>query len=154
MSQFKYFFISKYFLFQSHFGNDAVPELFWNSKLNIAKIHKNSCVYSRSELFVDDPGREGRIEVQLNISLPYLSCYCEPLFLINRLKKLFHHPNYRRFFHWTSNHLFSTLNLDIGIDIQDDNGRHEIGFVRNIEKIQIGTNGCRLKGKFEISKVR
>ncbi|VBB27258.1 unnamed protein product [Acanthocheilonema viteae] len=71
----------------------------------------------RSELFVDDPGREGRIEVKLNISLPYLSC------------------SY------------------IGIDIQDDNGRHEVGFVRNTEKIPIGTSGCRFEGKFEISKV-
>uniref|UniRef100_A0A0R3QV60 Endoplasmic reticulum-Golgi intermediate compartment protein 1 n=1 Tax=Brugia timori TaxID=42155 RepID=A0A0R3QV60_9BILA len=71
----------------------------------------------RSELFVDDPGREGRIEVQLNISLPYLSCYY------------------------------------IGIDIQDDNGRHEVGFVRNTEKIPIGTSGCRFEGKFDISKV-
>nr|CDP97065.1 Bm7215, isoform e [Brugia malayi] len=70
----------------------------------------------RSELFVDDPGREGRIEVQLNISLPYLSCYY------------------------------------IGIDIQDDNGRHEVGFVRNTEKIPIGTSGCRFEGKFDISK--
>uniref|UniRef100_A0A0R3RY80 Endoplasmic reticulum-Golgi intermediate compartment protein 1 n=1 Tax=Elaeophora elaphi TaxID=1147741 RepID=A0A0R3RY80_9BILA len=70
----------------------------------------------RSELFVDDPGREGRIEVHLNISLPYLSCYY------------------------------------IGIDIQDDNGRHEVGFIHNTEKVPIGTDGCRFEGKFEISK--
>lgn len=43
--------------------------------------------------------------------------------------------------------------LDIGIDIQDDNGRHEVGFVRNTEKIPLSTNGCRFEGKFEISKV-
>uniref|UniRef100_A0A915Q235 Endoplasmic reticulum-Golgi intermediate compartment protein 1 n=1 Tax=Setaria digitata TaxID=48799 RepID=A0A915Q235_9BILA len=79
-------------------------------------IFKTIC-YSRSELFVDDPGREGRIPVQLNITLPYLPC------------------------------------LYIGIDIQDDNGRHEVGFIHNTEKIQIGDNGCRLEGKFEISKV-
>ncbi|KAM3727096.1 Endoplasmic reticulum-Golgi intermediate compartment protein [Dirofilaria immitis] len=71
----------------------------------------------RSELFVDDPGREGRIEVQLNISLPYLPCYY------------------------------------IGVDIQDDNGRHEVGFVHNTEKIPIGNGGCRFEGKIEISKV-
>ncbi|VDK28236.1 unnamed protein product [Gongylonema pulchrum] len=71
----------------------------------------------RSELFVDDPGREGRIKVHLNVSLPYLSC------------------NY------------------IGVDIQDDNGRHEVGFVQNTEKVPIAASGCRFEANFEVSKV-
>uniref|UniRef100_A0A0N5B0L6 Endoplasmic reticulum-Golgi intermediate compartment protein 1 n=1 Tax=Syphacia muris TaxID=451379 RepID=A0A0N5B0L6_9BILA len=71
----------------------------------------------QSEMFVDDPGREGRINVTVNISLPYLDC---------------------RY---------------VGVDIQDENGRHEVGFVHNTEKFPIGETGCRFEAGFEINKV-
>lgn len=40
----------------------------------------------------------------------------------------------------------------VGLDIQDDMGRHEVGFVENTEKTPVGT-GCRFEGKFYIHKV-
>jgi len=71
-----------------------------------------------SELFVDDPGREGRVQVHINVSLLHLAC----------------------------DH--------IGIDIQDENGRHEVGYVQNTEKTPLPeTNGCRFEAVFEINKV-
>lgn len=72
----------------------------------------------KSELFVDDPGREGKIDVEVNVSFPHLPCEY------------------------------------IGVDIQDENGRHEVGFVDKTEKIALPeTNGCRFESKFEINKV-
>ncbi|VDD87026.1 unnamed protein product [Enterobius vermicularis] len=71
----------------------------------------------QSEMFVDDPGREGRVKVTVNVSLPFLSCEY------------------------------------IGVDIQDENGRHEVGFVHNTEKFPIGDSGCRFEAAFEINKV-
>ncbi|CAN8024048.1 unnamed protein product, partial [Ixodes persulcatus] len=47
------------------------------------------------------------------------------------------------------------LKLDcsaVGLDIQDDMGRHEVGFVENTEKTPVGA-GCRFEGKFYIHKV-
>ncbi|KAH7977260.1 hypothetical protein HPB49_000167 [Dermacentor silvarum] len=47
------------------------------------------------------------------------------------------------------------LKLDcnvVGLDIQDDMGRHEVGFVENTEKTPVGS-GCRFEGKFFIHKV-
>uniref|UniRef100_T1IQS3 Endoplasmic reticulum vesicle transporter C-terminal domain-containing protein n=1 Tax=Strigamia maritima TaxID=126957 RepID=T1IQS3_STRMM len=41
----------------------------------------------------------------------------------------------------------------IGLDIQDDLGRHEVGFVENIEKIKIQNDGCQFNGRFYINKV-
>ncbi|KAK5979417.1 Endoplasmic reticulum-Golgi intermediate compartment protein 1, partial [Trichostrongylus colubriformis] len=41
----------------------------------------------------------------------------------------------------------------LGVDIQDENGRHEVGFVDRTEKIPLEENGCRFKSKFEINKV-
>lgn len=40
----------------------------------------------------------------------------------------------------------------MGLDIQDDMGRHEVGFVENTEKTPVGA-GCRFEGKFYIHKV-
>lgn len=44
---------------------------------------------------------------------------------------------------------------DVGIDIQDDLGRHEVGFVDNTEKTPIGNNqeGCIFHSTFFINKV-
>ncbi|XP_064465838.1 endoplasmic reticulum-Golgi intermediate compartment protein 1-like isoform X1 [Ornithodoros turicata] len=47
------------------------------------------------------------------------------------------------------------LRLDcsvVGLDIQDDMGRHEVGFVENTEKTPVG-EGCRFEGKFFVHKV-
>ncbi|EYB95308.1 hypothetical protein Y032_0161g3361, partial [Ancylostoma ceylanicum] len=71
----------------------------------------------RSELYVDDPGREGKIDVEVDVSFPYLKCEY------------------------------------LGVDIQDENGRHEVGFIDKTEKIPLKDNGCRFKSKFEINKV-
>ncbi|KAL6723203.1 hypothetical protein Aduo_018233 [Ancylostoma duodenale] len=72
---------------------------------------------NRSELYVDDPGREGKIDVEVDVSFPYLKCEY------------------------------------LGVDIQDENGRHEVGFIDKTEKIPLKDNGCRFKSKFEINKV-
>lgn len=43
----------------------------------------------------------------------------------------------------------------LGIDIQDDMGRHEVGFVENTVKTPIGTDGegCLFEARFHINKV-
>ncbi|KAG8188412.1 hypothetical protein JTE90_007987 [Oedothorax gibbosus] len=43
----------------------------------------------------------------------------------------------------------------LGLDIQDEMGRHEVGFVENILKTPLGSNeeGCRFEGRFYINKV-
>jgi len=41
----------------------------------------------------------------------------------------------------------------LGIDIQDDQGRHEVGFVENTVKTPIGDEGCLFEAKFHINKV-
>jgi hypothetical protein len=42
----------------------------------------------------------------------------------------------------------------VGLDIQDDLGRHEVGFVDNTEKIPLDDGaGCRFKAEFQINKV-
>merc|ERR1711972_685593 len=40
-----------------------------------------------------------------------------------------------------------------GIDIQDDMGRHEVGFVENTIKTPIGEEGCLFEAKFHINKI-
>ena len=44
----------------------------------------------------------------------------------------------------------------LGIDIQDDMGRHEVGFVENTIKTPIGIDqsGCLFEARFHINKVR
>jgi hypothetical protein len=42
----------------------------------------------------------------------------------------------------------------LGIDIQDDMGRHEVGFVENTVKTPIeGGEGCLFEARFHINKV-
>ncbi|XP_042303455.1 endoplasmic reticulum-Golgi intermediate compartment protein 1 [Sceloporus undulatus] len=73
-----------------------------------------------NELYVDDPDKDsgGKIEVNLNISLPNLHCEL------------------------------------IGLDIQDEMGRHEVGHIDNSMKIPLNNgDGCRFEGHFSINKV-
>ncbi|XP_076367826.1 endoplasmic reticulum-Golgi intermediate compartment protein 1-like isoform X1 [Tachypleus tridentatus] len=42
----------------------------------------------------------------------------------------------------------------LGLDIQDEMGRHEVGFVENTEKVSLSDGkGCRFEGSFYINKV-
>ena len=43
----------------------------------------------------------------------------------------------------------------LGIDIQDDMGRHEVGFVENTIKTPLGADGegCLFEARFHINKV-
>lgn len=42
----------------------------------------------------------------------------------------------------------------LGLDIQDDMGRHEVGFQDNTQKFEVnGGNGCRMESHFLINKV-
>uniref|UniRef100_A0A7M4ELU6 Endoplasmic reticulum-Golgi intermediate compartment protein n=1 Tax=Crocodylus porosus TaxID=8502 RepID=A0A7M4ELU6_CROPO len=73
-----------------------------------------------NELYVDDPDKDsgGKIEVNLNISLPNLHCEL------------------------------------VGLDIQDEMGRHEVGHIDNSMKIPLNNgDGCRFEGHFSINKV-
>ena len=42
---------------------------------------------------------------------------------------------------------------DLGLDIQDDMGRHEVGFKDNTVKTPVGDEGCRFESHFLINKV-
>ena len=43
----------------------------------------------------------------------------------------------------------------MGLDIQDDLGRHEVGFVENVDKQPIEDGaGCRFSANFKVNKVR
>ncbi|XP_078406827.1 endoplasmic reticulum-Golgi intermediate compartment protein 1 isoform X2 [Cetorhinus maximus] len=73
-----------------------------------------------NELYVDDPDKDsgGKIEVNLNITLPNLSCDV------------------------------------VGLDIQDEMGRHEVGHIDNSMKLPLNNGqGCRFEGQFNINKV-
>lgn len=41
----------------------------------------------------------------------------------------------------------------VGLDIQDDMGRHEVGFVENTNKMDFGKEGCLFEANFLINKV-
>ena len=46
------------------------------------------------------------------------------------------------------------VHLDIGLDIQDSMGRHEVGLVENSQKVPINNEkGCIFTSKFFINKV-
>lgn len=43
----------------------------------------------------------------------------------------------------------------VGLDIQDEMGRHEVGHIDNSMKIPLNQgDGCRFEGEFSINKVR
>ncbi|PAV70537.1 hypothetical protein WR25_08433 [Diploscapter pachys] len=71
----------------------------------------------KNELYVDDPGREGRIDVRINVTFPFMKCEY------------------------------------LGVDIQDNNGRHEVGFEKQTQKHPLGESGCRFESEFMINKV-
>ena len=42
----------------------------------------------------------------------------------------------------------------LGVDIQDDMGRHEVGYVEDVLKTPINENkGCRFRASFRVNKV-
>lgn len=49
--------------------------------------------------------------------------------------------------------LISVPFQDLGLDIQDEMGRHEVGFVENTVKSPIGEEGCLFEAHFNINKV-
>lgn len=50
--------------------------------------------------------------------------------------------------------IFCGFVVDLGLDIQDDMGRYEVGFQDNIQKFEVnGGNGCRMEFYFFINKV-
>lgn len=43
----------------------------------------------------------------------------------------------------------------VGLDIQDEMGRHEVGHIENSMKVALNNgHGCRFEGEFSINKVR
>lgn len=43
----------------------------------------------------------------------------------------------------------------VGLDIQDEMGRHEVGHIENSMKVPLNNgHGCRFEGEFSINKVR
>lgn len=43
----------------------------------------------------------------------------------------------------------------VGLDIQDEMGRHEVGHIENSMKVPLSQGGgCRFEGEFVINKVR
>lgn len=43
----------------------------------------------------------------------------------------------------------------VGLDIQDEMGRHEVGHIDNSMKVPLNNGyGCRFEGSFSINKVR
>lgn len=93
-----------------------------------------------NELYVDDPESGDTIPVFLEIFLPKLGCECKLnlSFNVNTL--------------WGHVHFFCCL--DVGIDIQDEMGRHEVGFVENTDKVPVnGGEGCLFTSAFKLNKV-
>jgi hypothetical protein len=91
-----------------------------------------------SELYVDIPegGIAERIPVNLDISVLGISCQCK-----KKKKNFFFFYIYIKF-------------LDLGIDIQDDLGRHEVGFLENTHKTPENDDvGCRINASFKITRV-
>lgn len=93
---------------------------------------------SANELFVDIPeaGNAGRIPVQIDISVLNIACQCKE----------------KKDFVFKKNTIWNYL--VVGIDIQDDLGRHEVGFIDNTFKIPENDGaGCRLNASFKINRV-
>lgn len=103
---------------------------------------------------MDNPGKDERIPVSVTVELPNLKCECT--------KRM---PIYQFSFIYISTFLASNqemkpttcffLSIVVGLDIQDDMGRHEVGFVDNTAKTPIGDNqqGCIFHSTFFINKV-
>lgn len=51
-------------------------------------------------------------------------------------------------------YLFLPICVVVGLDIQDEMGRHEVGHIDNSMKIPLNNgDGCRFEGHFSINKV-
>lgn len=54
-----------------------------------------------------------------------------------------------------NNFFFCFFPSVLGLDIQDEMGRHEVGHIDNSMKIPLNQGvGCRFEGEFTINKVR
>lgn len=87
---------------------------------------------------MDDPGKDlAKVPVFLNVTLPGLSCECK------RAANIYVFFNFIKFL------------VDVGLDIQDDMGRHEVGHMEDTQKYPAGENGagCRYEGRFSVNKV-
>lgn len=94
-------------------------------------------------MFVDsnDNGVAHRIPVHLDISVMNIPCACKNWKIIQR----------RSFSVYVE---FSRWFLVVGIDIQDDLGRHEVGFIDNTLKTPDNDGkGCRINASFSINRV-
>ncbi|OQR68384.1 endoplasmic reticulum-Golgi intermediate compartment protein 1-like, partial [Tropilaelaps mercedesae] len=91
-----------------------------------------------TDLYVDNPSPTEKITVFLNISLPKLPC--------NDCKTLL-----RQWITIISSDFCSSV---VGLDIQDENGRHEVGHIADTEKTDINEGkGCNYAASFIINKV-
>lgn len=45
------------------------------------------------------------------------------------------------------------VSSDVGVDIQDDMGRHEVGYIKDTVKAPYGEGGCNFQTVFQINKV-
>lgn len=95
-----------------------------------------------SELFVDDPTKSvERIPISIDVSLPKMKCDCMHEIYFLRKKNIFCI-------------YFQYAFIDIGLDIQDDMGRHEVGYVDSVIKDPLNDGeGCRFQAKFQVNKV-
>lgn len=51
--------------------------------------------------------------------------------------------------------LYICIHIVVGLDIQDEMGRHEVGHIENSMKVPLNNgHGCRFQGEFSINKVR
>lgn len=58
------------------------------------------------------------------------------------------------FFSYFSVLVFIVFLIVVGLDIQDEMGRHEVGHIDNSMKISLNQGaGCRFEGEFSINKV-
>ena len=89
---------------------------------------------------MDNPGNlDEKIPVQINITLPRLSCECTgfPYYCI-----------------WNCIETNITKFSVVGIDIQDELGRHDVGFIENTVKTPFnGKKGCIFESVFHINRV-
>ena len=99
---------------------------------------------STSQLYVYNPvgnSTDGKISVFLDISVFATKCECN-----SHILDCLGPP-------WQISYLFSHIQV-IGLDIQDDLGRHEVGLVMNTFKSPMNNGeGCRMKTSFKINKV-
>lgn len=50
--------------------------------------------------------------------------------------------------------LFVCIFLDLGLDMQDSSGRHEVGAAENVTRLPVNNDeGCHFKARFKINRV-